>query len=1107
MSRVAKILQDLQLEAYLDAFIANDIDDDVFPGLSSDDLKEIGVTSLGHRKKILDAIAALPAPGQASVGAEPEQPAPVETPTEQRREVAVVFADLTGYTRLINRLAVEDMHAILAGFYDRFDSIVRRLGGTVDRHIGDCVMAVFGAPVSYGNDAERALRASIEMHSAMRDLSRIHGESLSTHIGIAMGRVLYSSKGQGSLAESGFTVTGSTINLASRLSDEAQGTETLISDRTYMEMRGQIDAEPVDEVQAKGFADKVKAFRLVGFRSARAQSDFVGRSAELAQAQAALTASRDTGTGQVIYLSGEAGIGKTSLLEQIIRRATDMAFRVHRMLVLDFGLGEGQTLARSLLAQLTGLDENATASAIERAGQQLVAGGVLDEKSVLVFARAMGVRPEGAALLYLKSLDDAALSRAQAEVIAAVVADRAKSAPLLLAVEDIHWADAEAPALVGRLAQATAALPIVLVLTARPMDEEQDKAWMRQLSSAQTARFDLSPLTPDEALELATQLQSPRADQVRKCLEKAEGNPLFLAQLLRHASEAGDDEVPGTIQSLVQAKIDRLSADDRRVLIAAAVIGQRFRIEAAMAIVGLQAFDHRALTDAGLIREFDGELLFSHALIRDGVYQTILRKELQQLHAAAAEWFRTTDSLLHAEHLEIAASPLAPAAFLRAARDAAASHRLTVAASLIERGLSLDPPPDVRVGLLLFRGDVLRDLGRGEDSMKAFTDALAQTTVPEEVVEAQIGLVGTMRILDKLDGALPLIAEAIGTAELSGQTEQLSRLHYLKGSISFPKGDFLTCLDAHTRALDYAGQAGSPELEARALSGLGDAYYAQGRMFRAHDVFEKCLELCTRHGLVAVEAANRFMLGTAKIYLNQTEAALAEAQRSVSLAKEAGLLRPEIVSRLTAGWILQSLERSAEALAEVDKGIVAARALGAKRFEPFLRETAIRAHLSQGRRDEARAVADEAVAQTRELGAMRFIGPWVLATAAMASPDAAAASALLDEGDALLASGCVGHNYYRFYAYGIVGCLDRADTARARRYGDALAAYTAAEPAPWSDFFIAYARAASDLADGAPDARGRLLALADKAEGAGLLTSRRRIVTLLEQGRLTAKQT
>jgi class 3 adenylate cyclase/tetratricopeptide (TPR) repeat protein len=1102
MSRIAQILQDLQLDAYLEAFLGNDIDDDLLAGLTTEDLKEIGVASLGHRKKILDAIAASPDlhPQPATQNANPAPP--VEAPTEQRREVAVVFADLTGYTRLINRLAVEDMHAILAGFYDRFDAIVRRLGGTVDRHIGDCVMAVFGAPLSYGNDAERALRASIEMHAAMRDLSRIHGEPLSTHIGIAMGRVLYSSKGQGSLAEAGFTVTGSTINLASRLSDTAQGTETLISDRTYMEMRGQIDAEPVDGVEAKGFADKVKAFRLIGFKSARAQSDFVGRAAELGLAQSALATCRDGGTGQVIYLSGEAGIGKTSLLEQIIQRAAAMAFGIHRMLVLDFGLGEGQTLARSLLAQLTGLDENATASAVERAGQQLVAGGLLDEKSVHVFARAMGVRPEGAALLYLKSLDDAALARTQADVIAALVTDRAKAAPLLLAVEDIHWADTEATDLVGRLAQATANMPIVLVLTARPMDDEQDKTWTHKLSAARTTRFDLAPLTPDEAMELATRLQAPRADQVRKCLEKAEGNPLFLAQLLRHASEAGDDEVPGTIQSLVQAKIDRLSADDRRVLKAAAVIGQRFRIEAAMAIAGIQAFDHRALSDAGLIREFDDELLFSHALIRDGVYQTILRKELQHLHAGAAEWFRTTDSLLHAEHLEIAASPLAPAAFLRAARDAAASHRLTGAASLIERGLTLDPPPDVRVGLQLFLGDVLRDLGRGEESMRAFNDALTQTTVPEEVVEAQIGLVGTMRIMDKLDGAMPLIAEAIGTAERAGQTEQLSRLHYLKGSISFPKGDFQGCLEAHTRALDYAGQAGSPELEARALSGLGDAYYAQGRMFLAHDVFEKCLDLCTRHGLVAVEAANRFMLGTAKIYLNQTEAALLEAKRSVSLAREAGLLRPEIVSRLTAGWILQSLERSAEALAEVDQGIAAARALGAKRFEPFLRETAVRAHLSEGRREDAEAIAREVVAQTRELGAMRFIGPWVLATAAMASGEQDAANALLDEGDTLLASGCVGHNYYRFYAYGIVGCLDRGDIARARRYCDALAAYTAAEPAPWSDFFIAFGRAAGDFAEGAPDARDRLGSLADQAAQAGLLTSKRRIARFLERGRI-----
>lgn len=1094
MTRVAKVLHDLGLTTYLEAFVQNDVDDDILFSLTAEDLKELGVASLGHRKRILEAIKALHGP--AEVVEEPEEGLAREA-IEQRREVAVVFADLTGYTRLINRLAVEDMHAILAAFYERFDAIVQRLGGTVDRHIGDCVMAVFGAPVSYGNDAERALRTSIEMHAAMRELSRIHGEQLSTHIGVAMGKVLFSSKGQGALAESGFTLTGSTINLASRLSDKAEATETLISDRTYQEMRGRIDAEPVEDVQAKGFTGTVRAFRLLGFRAKRAQSTFVGRVAELELARKALDTCTTTNSGQVLHLSGEAGIGKTSLLEQIAQTAADRAFRVHRVLVLDFGLGEGETLARNLLAQLTGLDPNATASAFEKVVQGLMARGVLDERSAHLFGRAMGVKPEGAALIYLQSLNDEALARAQAEMVAALVAAEARQSPLLIAVEDIHWADGESMDLVFTLARVTVDLPLLLLLTSRPVDVQLAREWQRRMAEVRLVHFELAPLTASEAMELANVLQTLKSDQVRRCVEKAEGNPLFLAQLLRHSSEADDNEVPGTIQSLVQAKVDRLSPDDRKILNAASVIGQRFRIEAAVSIAELGAYDYRVLADAGLIREFGGDLLFSHALIRDGVYETILRADRQRLHARAAAWFRNSDALLHAEHLALAASPEAAAAFLRAAREAAASRRLSTVLTLVERGMALDPNPSDRVGLLLLAGEVLRDLGRGEESIAAFRQALSLTNDPELTVEAQIGLVGTMRIMDRLDDTLPLIAEAVALAEGTQQFGNLSRLHYLKGSICFPRGDFQGCLAAHTTALDFAGRAGSPELEAKALSGLGDAYYAQGRMFLAHEVFERCLDLCTRHALVAVEAANRFMLGTVKIYMNQTEAALSEAQRSIRLAQDVGLLRPEIVSRLTAGWILQSMGRPAEALAEVDRGVAAARELGAKRFEPFLRETAVRAHLSEGRHDEAAAIAEEVVALTRQLDAMRFIGPWVLATAALAQDRDAAAAALLDEGEALLAGGCVGHNYFRFYAYGIVGSLDRGDLARVDRYCAALSDYTAMEATPWSDFYMALGKAGADLTRGRDDARARLQALSHEAAQASLIAPKRHIDGLL----------
>jgi class 3 adenylate cyclase/tetratricopeptide (TPR) repeat protein len=1095
MSQAARLLLDLDLTEYLTAFRDNNIDDDLLAGLTSDDLKELGVDSLGHRKKILAAIKAL-----RKDDAPDEKPKPPhsEDATEQRREVAVLFSDLTGYTKLINRLAVEDMHDILAGMYDRFDGIVRRMGGTVDRHIGDCVMAVFGAPVSHGNDVERALRCAIEMHEVMRDLSRIHGEALSVHIGVAAGRVLYSNKGQGALAESSFTVTGGTINLASRLAEKAEGAETLVSERTFLELRGLIDVESVENVEAQGFAEPVTAYRFLGFRSRRADQQFVGRAAELDLAAWALDSCIAHQTGQILHLTGEAGIGKTSLLDQIGRRATDRGFRFHRVLVLDFGLGGEETVARSLLAQLTGLSTGATASAIEAVSRGFRQEGVLAEKGAHIFSHAMGVRPEGAARLYIETLSDAERAEAQDTMVARIVAAEASKAPRLIAIEDLHWADAETLGLVSRLASVTTEAPVLLVLTSRSENDPLDAAWLRGIPDVRFTKLALPPLSSSEATELAALLHAPKTDLILRCLEKAEGNPLFLAQLLDHASEVDVGAVPGTIQSLVQSKIDRLSADDRNVLYAAAVIGQRFRIDAATALAGIEIYDARALIEAGLVHNFDGDLLFNHALIRDGVYQTILRNDLKRLHLSAAAWFEPNDALLHAEHLDKAGSEAAAAAFARAAKEAAANRRMSAALTLIERGLGRSPSTGVRVRLNLLAGEILRDLGRGEASIAAFRSALDETTSPEEAVEARIGLIGTMRIMDQLDETPPLITEAVAAAEATAQFANLSKLYYLKGSICFPKGDFRGCLDAHSKALEHAERVGAPELIARALSGQGDAYYAQGRMFRAHDVFEKCLDLCNRHDLGAVEAANRFMLGTVKIYMNQTEEALSEALRSAQLAQDVGKLRPEIVSRLTAGWLLQSLARRDEARIEIDRGLDAAHELGAKRFEPFLRETLVRILVSEGRRDEAAAVADAVLGQTRELGAMNFIGPWVLATTAL-TKDGPDAEAFLDEGEALLKAGCVGHNYFRFYVYGMLGCLNRREAGRARRYCGALADYTSAEPTPWSDFYIALGHAGADLLDDLPDAVPRLRRLAAEAARVRLLTSKERIEQLLAE--------
>lgn len=1079
MSSLNQVLRDLGLEHYAPLFAENHIDDQTLADLTSDDLREIGVTSLGHRKQILASIAAL---------RPVEKPATGAAPRVKRREVTTLFADLTGYTKLSQELGTEDMHGLLTTFYDRFDMIIRRLGGTVDRHIGDCVMAVFGAPVSYGNDAEHALRAALEMHQAMLELSRQFGRELSVHIGVAAGNVVFSPSGMGTLKDAEFTLTGDSVNLASRLADEARGTETLITRFVYQALSEKIDCEPLDSLTVKGFDQPIGVYRLRGFRNHGVEHPLIGRSTELADFRTSLAECKRTGRGGVIALVAEAGLGKSRLMDECARIGAEAQFRVRKALVLDFGLSDAQNPLRLLLAQHLGLGERAEASAVRTMVGKQQELGTIDGTSAMVLTMLLGAPLTEEERLVHDAMSDGVRQERLRAMLSQLLGGSTAEAPLLLIVEDIHWADRSALKDLALVAALTSEAPILLLMSARPEAYPLDEDWQAQTRGASLARIDLAPLSPEDAYRLARVKHRASEAVIRDCVLRAEGNPLFLDQLLRHAMEHEGDTVPGSIQSIIQARLDRLSPIDRRVLEAAAVLGQRFTMAEVMMISMIEVYDESPLVNASLIRAHDHGYLFGHALIRDAVLRTMLRDDLRVRHLRAAEWFRQGDLLRHAEHLAAAQDEGAAPAFLAAARDAEATHRKEVALGLAERGLALSAQDPVRGALLCLKGNMLRDLGRANEAIAAFEAARAIAVSPGDQCRARIGIIAAMRIVDRIDDAFAMLDEAEAIAVAAGLVPELSEIHYFRGSLHFPRGQLDACLREHALSLDYAERTGNAERRALALSGLGDAHYARGRMFTAHSVIEQCLALCEEHRFGAVEAANRFMLATVKIYMNQTERALAEALASANLAQKVGQSRAEIVSRLTAGWILTCMDDTNAAQWQVDRGLELAAKLGAKRFEPFLKETVARIRLQEGRTAEAAEIAEAALAQLRDLDAMSFIGPWLLSTVALTTQDAARRVEVLAEGEARLKAGSVGHNYFRFHGHAIDANANVGNWGEVRRHADLLAAYTASEPTPWSEFFIARANAMADAADGR-DVRDKLRALRSQAEAAELRTA------------------
>ena len=341
-------LRGLGLEQYERTFRDNAIGGDVLPALRDEHLKELGLP-LGHRLKLLNAIAAL------HVGAPEQAPIAPILPSlamqGERRQVTVLFADLAGYTALSNELDAEEVHVLLGGFFDRVDRIIKEHGGHIDKHIGDCVMAIFGAPIAHGNDTERAVRAALVIREAFPELSAGLGRPVTVHIGIAGGQVVASRIG--SLDHREYTVTGDTVNLASRLTDAAIAGEILISDRVRRVLANRLDCLEADPLTIKGFAEPVRAWRLRGLwpTPVGERPPFVGRQSEVRLFMAALASCRDTGRGQTIYIRGEAGIGKTRLVEEFQHASCQAGFACHSGLVLDFGAGRDaiRTLVRSLL--------------------------------------------------------------------------------------------------------------------------------------------------------------------------------------------------------------------------------------------------------------------------------------------------------------------------------------------------------------------------------------------------------------------------------------------------------------------------------------------------------------------------------------------------------------------------------------------------------------------------------------------------------------------------------------------------------------------------------------------------------------------------------------
>ncbi len=631
--------------------------------------------------------------------------------------------------------------------------------------------------------------------------------------------------------------------------------------------------------------------------------------------------------------------------------------------------------------------------------------------------------------------------------------------PLMIVVEDLHWADRITLAYLAQLYEKASDCPFILVMTSRIEGDPLEMIRRYASGGIILTTLDLGPLREDESHEFSNEFFVATNRFAINCVQRAEGNPLFLEQLLLSAKDEKSEDVPGSVNSIVLARIDRLSLNDRQALQASSVLGQRFSLDVLRFLIDNADYDPEELVSHYLIRPMEDDYIFAHALVWESVYSSVLRGRRKELHERAAEWFSEIDSLLYAEHLERAGSPLAANAYVEAARAQMQLFHFEQALRLAERGIAVANQKADTYNLLMLKGQCLREIGRPADSIAAYQKALEAPLSDVDKCRAWIGLAAGMRVTDNFDEAFTALSNAEDVARSSQLLLELSQIHYYRGNLYFPLGNLEGCMEQHGLALEIAKQARSPECEAHAMSGLGDAYYSSGKMVTSLKYFQQCIELCSNHGFGRILVENQYMVAWNRLYMNEVRGSLEDAEKAIESAVQAGHKRAELISRITAARTLYEMSDLDAAETQILRGLELTDHLGANRFKPFCKIYLAKIQLARnGPRKKTFDILQNALEISRSTG-VGFLGPWVLSTLALVNDDEKAALAALDEGEKILKSGCVGHNYLDFYRNAMEVAWRHGDMELIERYANTLEEYITDEPLPWAQYYIMWGRA------------------------------------------------
>ena len=868
MSTVARWLEQLGLGRYTGPFAENDIDDEVLVDLSEGDLERLGVSSLGHRKKLLKAIAALRTrAGQDAATTTPSAHVPTDASAAERRQLTVMFCDLVGSTELSQRLDPEDLRELITVCQLAWQRAIERYGGFVARYMGDGVLAYFGFPQAHEDDAERALHAALDLVASMAEVNSRATRTdlaLSVRVGVATGlAVVGDVVGEGASKES--PVVGETPNLAARLQGSAEPDTVVVNDLVQQLGGDTFACEDLGPRRLKGIAEPVHAWRVVGRRAAQSRfaaghagclTPLVGREHELGLLLERWEQAK-TGEGQVLVLSGEAGVGKSRVSQTLHRR---LGAGAHVCSGYQCSPHHSHSALYPLLTRIerdAGFEpDDAPAVRLQKLEHLHESAPGATERYVPTMAALLSVPTDGR----YPNVDLS--TRRQREqmlrMLAAYIAELGRGQPLLVLFEDVHWADATSLELLEIVIEQVQRCSVFLLVTTRP---EFESPWT---SHTHVTSLTLNRLSRRWVASMVRSIAQPRplSDAVvTQVVAKSDGNPLFAEELTRSVLESGSAsasadlspgeaalslDIPATLHDSLMARLDRVPMA-REVAQCAAVIGREFSREFLAAVVPLSK--HELATALGQLVEAevvfkrgasaDDLYIFKHALVRDAAYESLLKRRRRDLHLQIAHVLRDRMK----KHSSIGFELIAHHFTQAHAYPEAIEYWQKAGARAAERCANREAAEHFRHGIGL--------LAEVEDTVDSRRQELSMQVSLGSVLESTQGF------------AAPGVGEAHRRAqalcEQLGDTEQLTRALYGLAHFHMVRAELITACRIGERCLDLANELQDPGYLVDARLVLGGSLGHRGQL----DAARKHLE-----GGLAQYGADRHTAYTSRLALD-----------------------------------------------------------------------------------------------------------------------------------------------------------------------------------------------------------------------------------------------